>query len=207
MRLSRSTGSRLGLLGALGVALFGLSLGAVLVQSDGAAALPPLLARTVRWSLWLGVGPLALAIANARPERDRADGVEALAALRGISRAHVEVARVLAAVVQTTLRCAVPIVGLCAALALLFWQAAPLLLALAVGFCGVSLAAGLVVGGVASLCGRLGGRRGRTLLLAAVLLPWLLAGELGHPFASMPGLLDLVLSAAVDWASVVGGLR
>jgi len=206
-RLRRSAGGRIGALGAVGVLLFALVTGAVLVDSPSPVDLPGFVVRSVRWLLWLGVGPLALAIANGRPERDRADGVEALASLRGHQGGALESARLLAAVMQTSLRIGVPAVFLCLLLALLSRRDADALLVQALGLGAFAMFGGLLVGGTAALCGRVAGRRGRGALLAVVLIPWVVSGGGWRAEWSLPALVDLGLLAAVDATRLVEGGR
>jgi hypothetical protein len=206
-RLRRSTGGRIGVLGSFGVLLFALVTGAVLLDSPSPADLPGFIVQSVRWLLWLGVGPLALTIANGRPARDRADGVEALASLRGHDVAALESARLLAAVIQTSLRIGIFSVLLCLLMALLSWRDAVPLLVQALGLGAFSMFGGLLVGGTAALCGRVAGRRGRGVLIAVVLLPWVVAGGVGRAQWSLPAVVDLALLATADTARLVEGGR
>ena len=187
--------------------LFALTTGAVLVDSTDPVDLSGFIVQSVRWLLWLGVGPLALAIANGRLERDRADGVEALASLRGHDAGALESARMLAAVVQTSLRIGLPSVLLCLLLALLSWRDAVALLVQAMGLVVFAMFGGLVVGGAAALCGRVGGRRGRSVLLAVVLIPWVVAAGVQRTEWSLPAVVDLALAATADTARLVEGGR
>ena len=56
---------------------------------------------------------------------------------------------------------------------------------------------GATLGGLSAVCGRLGGRRGRLLLTAAVLVPWAIAHEAGHGAWSIPGALEAFRSSVL----------
>src|SRR4051812_36668390 len=75
---------------------FGGSAVALRVADGAEARLEGLILGAASWIVWLAAAPLSLAAAEDRRALDRSDGVEALAAARGISPAGLESARVLA---------------------------------------------------------------------------------------------------------------
>lgn len=204
-RLRRSLGGRLGVLGAALVTSYAAVLGVVLSVSGEPPAWSSILVTSVRWLLWLGVAPLCLAIANGRAARDRADGIEALAVLRGHPASELQTARLVAAIAEISRLIAVPTAVLCAFWTALSWPPTATIFALFAGLVGFSLFTGFLVGATADACSRLGGRRGRRLLLAVVLIPWVMADLGGGVSWSLPGLLELGLQTTADAASIDWG--
>jgi hypothetical protein len=117
-------------------------------------------------------------------------------ASRGGSSAGLAIARLVAA--MTTIARALAIPTLAVALAALgTWTPGEGLGRLARGLlCAAlfALSGGVVLGSAASLCERALFRRGRSLLLALVLVPWILADLVGRPGLSIPGALDALVS-------------
>jgi hypothetical protein len=148
-----------------------------------------------RWLAWVAGAPLALAIARDRITQDREDGIDTLAACRGISPAALESIRMLAAMEQVARAIGIPAVVVCGVFTAMAGSLdaalAGLRLVLAVAV--FSVVAGVVVGATAAVCGRIGRRRGRSLLLAVVLGPWLLASLAGPSVWSIPGVLNALL--------------
>ena len=70
-------------------------------------------------------------------------------------------------------------------------------LALGVGAAGFAVVTGVTLGAVGSACGRVGRARGRWLLAAVVVGPWMLADLVGHGAWSIPGALGAVLDFAL----------
>lgn len=172
----------------------------VLRVSDGAdASLSGLVVSASHWIPWLAGAPLALAAAEDRRALDRHDGIEALAAARGLSPVGLESARVLAAMAEIASVIAVPLVVLALVTAALAGGGGIALhrAMLGLGAVGFALVAGVTLGGVGSACGRLGRARGRWLLVAVVLGPWMLADLAGHGAWSIPGALGAVLDFAL----------
>jgi hypothetical protein len=126
---------------------------------------------------------------------DRREGVEALAASRGISPAALDSARALAAMSAVGLAVGLPLAGLSLLEAALAGRGAMMLHRLGVGLGALLFAAvaGVTLGGAGAVCGRLGRGRGRWLLAMVVLAPWLLADLAGHGAWSIPGALDATL--------------
>lgn len=199
-------------LGATRAGRFGRGFGLVLAAgfaavavglrlTDGAdASLSGLTLAAARWIAPVTGGALAYAAAEDRVAADRREGIEALAAARGISPTSLEAARVLAAMAAVARGIGVPL-GLLALLTTALAGSVPVVahrLAVALGalvFAGVT---GVTLGGVGAVCGRLGQGRGRWLLLAVVAGPWMLADLAGAGAWSIPGalraLLDFTLS-------------
>jgi len=172
----------------------------LLVAARGASEVAALMSDALVWLGWLGVGPLGLAAANARAVRDRDEGIEALVVARGHDAAALGVARALAVASMAMARMAAPALGLLG-WAVLVGAAPPgglwpltgaLLLA--------ALAVGALVGALSAACGQWGGRRGVSLLVAAVLLPWAVADALGAPGWSLPGAIGSLVELARDAA-------
>jgi hypothetical protein len=203
-RLREATAGRIGRLAAVLVVLcFGIIAVALRVTDGGEAHLEGLVPSAARWIAWLAGAPLCFAAAADRRLSDRRDGIDALAAARGFSSASLESARALAAMMETARALAVPLAGLSLLVAALSGSARLLLVraGLLIGALAFALIAGMTLGAVASACGRLGRARGRWLLVAVVLGPWVLADLAGHGAWSIPGALD----AFLDFALRAGG--
>ena len=139
--------------------------------------------------------------ATDRASADRTDGIASLAQCHGLSLASLPAARAVAA----SLRLSVLLMLALLPVALASVFAAPgmtLLLSRLAALIPLALfavAAGLVGGAVASACGALSPRHGRSLLTAIVLLPWALDGVVtaGRAGAgSLPGMLSALASLA-----------
>ncbi len=206
-RLGRTLGGRLGRAGPIAVLVVAALMGIALLRGQPYSEVRDLVEGAMRWMAWLGAGPLALSIAAAPAERDRADGVELLALIRGWTRTRLAAARVTAAIIAVAARVGPPAVVLCLLLVAVAPSRALELVALGLAAGAFSAIAAVVVGVLAAVCGHYGGRRGRGLLLAVVLLPWALSDLLSRPGWSVPGALDAawtVLSrsaAAVVWGA------
>ncbi|HKY39401.1 MAG TPA: hypothetical protein VJN18_25860 [Polyangiaceae bacterium] len=140
---------------------------------------------TASWVAGLG----ALSLARDLVARDEAQGITSLARLRGFGDQALERARTLSGAV--TLFGAVAAPGLLVALAaLLRFRTVPGALS-ALSLALMTLPYAALLGGVltvlARLCSRLLPERGRWLLLALVLGPWLLARGTGSALPSIPG--------------------
>lgn len=197
-RLRGAPGGRLGLAAAALISLGYGAMALVLRLDDGATSLEGLLGSAARGLAWAAAGPVALAAAHDRPAADRRDGIEALAAARGISRASLHGARSLAAMREVARVVALPLAAL-SVLAALFSGSA--LLALRHLAFGAALAlfgvvSGVTLGGLAAASGRVAGARGRALFLALILVPWALADLAGDSRWSIPGALGAFLTFA-----------
>ncbi len=189
-RRLRSQGwARVGWMGSL-VALFVTWVVAAFAQDNQATAIG--LSRTidvgVRWMLWIGVGPLALAAADQPAERDRADGVEQLVCARGGSSMALVRARIIAAMSEACLRLVVPVALAALLIAAVTANGSIALHGLRlVLFCALT---GCLVGALAALSGLRFGRRGSLMLAAVVLLPLFVAEVLALGDWSLPGAID-----------------
>ncbi|RLB62441.1 MAG: hypothetical protein DRI90_09070 [Deltaproteobacteria bacterium] len=195
-RLSTRFGARLSWLVGIGAAL--LVFGVTVVGGE-AMANRELLIGSMRWIAWLAATPVALAAAAAPAERDRREGVDVLAAIHGVSAVRLELARGLAAMVAIGLRIGLPSLLLCLLMATVGPAWRHLLLVP-----GVALFAawgGVLIGGIAAASGHFGGARGRSLLAAVVLLPWLLSELWVTPGLSIPGGMDMMLTFLVDMST------
>lgn len=182
------------------VAMGFAAMAVVLRVADGAdAALAGVILTAAPWIAWLAGAPLALAVAEDRRALDRREGVESLAAARGLSPAGLDSARVLAAMAEIAWAIAAPLLGLSLLTAALAGHGGVALhrATLGVWTAGFAVVAGVTLGAVASACGRLGRARGRWLLVAVVVGPWMLADLAGHGAWSIPGALGAVLDFAL----------
>jgi hypothetical protein len=173
----------------------------VLRMADGAdASLSGITAAAAPWVAWIAGASLAYAAAEDRASVDRREGIEALAAARGISPRGLESARVLAAMAAITSAIAVPLLTLALLTAALSGRASVALHRAGTGLGAVLFAvvAGVTLGSLASVCGRLGQARGRWLLLLAIVGPWALADLAGHGAWSIPGALGAVLDFVLN---------
>jgi hypothetical protein len=184
-RLGTRLGGRLGLVGAVGVALvygFAASTGANLAAESNSG----LVAGCLRWATWLGAGPVALSAARVEGE----GGLTALARLAGIAPPTEALGRSLAAAWAMVLRIAGPALLLCIAGAIR--SPSPAWGALALGATGAAILLGAVLAALAIGCARVAPDRGRSLFLSAVLLPYLASRGTAEGW-SLPGVLALVI--------------
>lgn len=176
--------------------------------TDGPAAPVGGLLRKAAIALaWIAGGLLAHAAARDTSAEDRADGVEALVAARGVSASLLRGARSLGATSQMVRSIGAPLVVLSlstAALAADAPSAARRVIAAALLFAWAVVTA-FTLGGIATLCARLFGSRGPSAFLAIVVGERLVAGALGIAAWSIPGALDAVLALALGVAGVGGG--
>jgi hypothetical protein len=175
----------------------GFALAAILLRlADGAEApLGALTFAAAPWIAWGAGGALAYAAAGDHATADRSDGIEALAAARGLSPGSLASARALAAMSAVAWTIGLPL-ALLSLLTAALAARAPAMIARAgagLGAVAFALIAGVTLGGLGSICGSLGRARGRWLLLAAVVGPWVLADMGGHGAWSIPGALRAVL--------------
>jgi hypothetical protein len=185
LRLSRLYGIGVGISYALLV--FGLSAELRLATTLWARCLT-----TASWVAGLG----ALSLARDLATRDEAQGVTSLARLRGFGDDVLERARTLAGAVTLFTAVAVPGV-LVAVAALLRFRTLPGVLTglvlLLLTFAYAALLGG-VLAVLARLCSKLMPQRGRLLLLAIVLGPWLLGIGTGSSVPSVPGAFAWLLA-------------
>lgn len=147
---------------------------------------------------WISGAPIALAAAEDHRAADRREGVLSLAAARGVSSSGLAAARVLGAMAEIATAIGGPLVALSLLTAGLAGRAAAAAhgIGIALGVALFALVAGVTLGGIGAACGRAGGGRGRWLLAAIVIGPWVLADLAGNSALSIPG----ALNAALDFA-------
>jgi hypothetical protein len=155
-----------------------------------------ILGNALRLLCWVGAGPVALAAASDLSADDRRDGVALLAFVEGFDERVLEGARMAAAMIEATLRIAVP--GLAALGMLAALGRAPAPFAATGSIVLAALLGGVVLGGLGAACGRLGGPRGRWLLAALIFLPWVVADAWAAHGLSIPDLIDAGVDSAVD---------
>lgn len=139
--------------------------------------------------------------ATDRAGADEVDGVIGLARCHGLPLEWMPLARALAAwarlfllVLAALLPVLIATIAASPSLALVAWRSSALLPIML-----YACAVGLVGGALASACGAISPRRGRSLLAALVLVPWALDGVFvgGHAHAgSLPGLLGFLATLA-----------
>lgn len=195
-RLRDASGGQFGLAMAAVITLGYAVVALVLRIEDGAMSLEGLLGSAARWLAWASAGPIALAAAHDRPAADQRDGIEALAAARGLSRVTLHSARSLSAMLEIARAIAVPSAALALLVALLSGSARLGFQHLAFGAATAlfGAVAGVTLGGLAAASGQIAGPRGRTLFLALLLVPWALADVAGNAAWSIPGALEAFLS-------------
>lgn len=150
---------------------------------------------TASWVAGLG----ALSLASDLAARDATQGMTSLARLRGYGEGAVERARVVAGALRLGTTVLVP--GLIIAVALLLKLRTLSGAAMALSLVVVTLPYAALVGGVlaplARACHHFFPGRGRWLLAAVVLGPWLLGAGLNAPVPSLPAGFDWLLSQVV----------
>jgi hypothetical protein len=199
-RLRETGGARAARAGAWSVTLTFAAIAVGLRLTDGAnAALSGVVASAAPWVAWLAGVPLSLAAADDARTADRRDGVLALAAARGFGPSGLGSARALAAMIEIARAIAVPLVALALLTAALAGRAGAALdrIGHGAGAALFAIVAGVTLGGVGAACGRVGGARGRWLLVAVVIGPWMLADLAGRGAWSIPGALGAVLDFTV----------
>ncbi len=159
----------------------------VFMGPESPATSTRLWARALATASWVaGVGALSLATELAA--RDATLGLTGLARLRGFGETQLERARVVAGALRLTTTVLVPGLILALATLLRFRTLHGSAIALALALLSVPYAA-LVGGSLAVLARACSGwlpGRGRLLLLALVLGPWLFGSALGVPVPSLP---------------------
>ena len=188
----RQWGLRLGRLYGIGIGVSYAILEWTSAESFGASA--KLWARAMATATWVaGVG--ALSLARDLSERDTTQGLTSLARLRGFGEAKLERARSVAGALRLSKTVATPGLILALATLLRFATLQGALVALSLALLTLPYAA--LVGGVlaplARSCSRWLPGRGRLLLLAIVLGPWLLGMGLGVFVPSIPAAFTWLL--------------
>ncbi|MDI1448807.1 hypothetical protein QHF85_32370 [Polyangium sp. 6x1] len=200
-RLARTTLSRVGLVGG---ALLGASFAAlaiVLRATEGTSApLEGLVGLGAASITLVAAAPTTLAAASDRTAEDREAGIEALAATHGVHAQSLHAVRWIASMVQIARSVGLPLVGLALVTVALSSSASMAMrrIVFALGLFVFSVSAGATLGTLAAFSARMGGRRGRVLLAAIVIVPWMLAELAGRGTYSIPGALSALLSLLVD---------
>jgi hypothetical protein len=200
-RLGRTTLSRVGLAsGALLGALFA-TLAIVLRATEGTSApLEGIVGLGAASITVVAAAPTTLAAASDRTAEDREAGIEALAATRGMHAQGLHVVRWVASMVQIGRAIGLPLVGLGLVTVALSSSGSMAMrrIVFALGLFAFAALAGITLGTIAAVAARLGGRRGRLVLAAIVIVPWMLAELAGRGWYSIPGALSALLSLLVD---------
>jgi len=202
--IRRSLGGRLGAFAAVFVVLLGSMIVAVDHQADPTQRFERAIMLITRVLLWFAIGPMALSIAGLSPSRGRAEGLEALAIIRGNSPGQLAAGRKLAAMSTVAARLGLFSVLMCLLVAAVSWQGWGSLLLRGAHLVAFALVCGVVIGGIAALCAEYAGRYGRVALLAVVLIPWVIADVVNRPVFSLPGALDGLLATLVALSSLPG---
>ena len=154
-------------------------------------------------AFWLVGLPIALSAAMDATVSDRRDGIAALVSSRGAPVESLNLARLVATMVSIGVAL-LPPVTVVALVALLTMRSGEGVLRLVFGLVSAvlfAIAGGVTLAAASAVAERMGGKRGRSLLLAFVFLPLILADIVGRPGLSIPG----ALHAALDVVASVGG--
>lgn len=200
-RLERTTLSRVGFTAGMSLALTFVVVALLARASDGATApLDGLIDTGAAAMVGVAAAPTTLAAASDRRSMDREGGIEALAATRGVHLNQLELARTYAAMMHIARTTALPLVTLGLTVAALASSGAIALqrLVLTIGLVGFAAMVGVVLGAAATLSARVGGRRGKLVVSAIVLLPWMIGGLFGRGLYSIPGALDAALALILE---------
>jgi len=196
-RLAQSTLSRIGFVSGMLLALSLVVFALIARATEGAAApLEGLIDFGAAAIACVAAAPTTLAAATDRRTADREGGIEALTAMRGVHSAQLEVVRTYAAMMHIARTTALPLLTLAVAVAGLASSGAMAVrrLGMMLGLVAFSGIVGVVLGSVAALSARFGGRRGKLMVSTIVLLPWLIGELFGRGIYSIPGALNATLS-------------
>lgn len=179
--------------------VYGFGVGAsyafvALIGPESLAVSSKLWARCLATASWVaGVGALSLATDLAA--RDAAQGISGLARLRGFGEPELERARALSGAIRLASIVLVPglLVSLASMLRYRTFDSALRALALGVSTLPYAALVGSVLALLARACHRSLPGRGRLLLLAVCLGPWLLARGLDAKIPSLPAGFDWLL--------------
>ena len=207
-RLAQSTLARVGFVSGMSLALSLVVFAIIVRASDGSAApLDGLVEAGAAAIAFVAAAPTTLAAATDRRAADREGGIEALAAMRGVHVAHLDLVRTYAAMMLVARTTALPLVTLAIAVAALASSTGMAFrrLGIALGLLAFSVVVGVALGSVAALSARVGGRRGKLVVSAIVLLPWIVGELFGRGIFSIPGALSAALSLIFDIGSQGAG--
>lgn len=207
-RLAASSSGRFARLAALLIVAGAIVVALSLRAADGPAApMGGLLRKAAGAIAWLSGGALALAAARDPARADRAEGVEALVAARGVSASLLRAAHSTGAMAQMARTIGLPLALLgvvCAALAPDLSTALRRLVA-AVGLLAWGAVVAVTLGALAAASARLFRARGPTALAVFVLGERLAADGLGLGAWSVPGAFDAALAIVLGATGVGGG--
>jgi hypothetical protein len=177
---------RLTRLYAVGIGLSYSVLVFTLPLSEGLA--PRLWVKCLTTASWVA-GVAALSLSRDLAERDSMQGLAGIARLRGFGARELERARIAAGAIKLSATVVIPGLMLSLAALLRFRSVAGAATALALLLFTVGYAAlfGSTLAALARACSRALPGRGRTLLLAVTLGPWLLAAGIDAHLPSVPG--------------------
>lgn len=190
-------GIRLTRLYAFGI---GVSYSALVLTGPLSAGIAPgLWKKSLITASWVaGIG--ALSLARDLIERDTSQGLTGLARLRGFGAHELERARVAAGAIKLASTVAIP-GGMVALTALLRWRSltgVTSALALLLFTAAYAALFGTTLSVLARGCSKALPGRGRLLLMAVVLGPWLLASGIGVQLPSIPGGFGWLLSRLAE---------
>lgn len=208
-RLAQTALSRVGFVSGMSLALSFAVFAIVVRASEGPSApLDGLLEVGAGSIACVAAVPTTLAIATDRRTADREGGIEALVAMRGVHIAQLELARVYAAMVHLARTTAFPLLTLATVIAALASNGAIVLhrLGVVLGLGVFAVMVGVVLGSVATFSARVGKTRGKLLVTAIVLLPWIVGEVFGRGIYSIPGALDAALSLILEIANQGAGV-
>jgi multisubunit Na+/H+ antiporter MnhG subunit len=200
-RLAQLPLSRIGFVSGMSLALSLVAFAVIQRATDGSAAtLDGLIDVGAGAIACVAAAPTTLAAATDRRTADREGGIEALSAMRGVHVAHLELVRTYAGMVQIARTTALPLITLGVAIAALASSGSMALrrVGMMLGLVVFAGMVGVVLGSVAALSARIGGRRGKLTVSAIVLLPWIIGELFGRGIYSIPGALDAALSLILD---------
>jgi hypothetical protein len=179
-------GIRLTRLYAVGIGLSYSILVFTLPLSDGLAA--RLWMNGLTTASWV-TGVAALSLSRDLAERDATQGLVGIARLRGFGARELERARLAAGAIKLSATVLIPgvMVSVAALLRFRTLSGAATAFALLVFTVGYAALFGTTLAALARACSRALPGRGRTLFLAVVLGPWLLAAGIDSHLPSVPG--------------------
>jgi hypothetical protein len=191
---------------AIAVGAFVIAL-SIRVTDGPAAPVGGLFRQAAGFTGWISGSLLALAAAKDTSLADRADGVEALVAARGVGASLLRSARTLAATGQIARTLGIPLAVLGLATAALAADVTSALrrVAAAALLLAWGVVAGVTLGALAAVSARIFGARGPSALATLVIGERLVAGSLGLAVWSVPGALEAVLSLVLGATGVGGG--
>jgi hypothetical protein len=207
-RLAAASSGRFAFVAAILIVAGSIVVALSLRATDGPAAPMGNLLRKAAGALaWVAGGAVALAASRDAASADRAEGVEALVAARGVSAALLRAARTLGAMGQIARTVGIPLALLGVATAALApdIEGAARRLAAALGLLAWGGVVAVTLGTLAAASARLFRARGPTALAVFVIGERLAADALGLGAWSVPGALQAALSIVLGATGVGAG--